>query len=544
MKLNKKTIFWVVFPLILLLMLGTYVVSMIRRANETVQPSAEMVVQVKRGDLEVWVTGTATVNPVLEEMVKTSIAGTVETYLLEEGKEVVVGDKLVTLKVQDLSLEIERAELDQSRQNEELKNLQNQKEELKKQTDRQISSAKWQLEQALIQLEKAKLDLARQETELDSLIKGKERTVDTVRATGDGVLSWHVGLGDEVYLGDVIATIKPAEDPIAGDSLPALSVEVKSPVNGVITEILEKDGNMVTSGQHLVALDNRERYDQLAYQVSLAELQLKQLQLQVDKAREDVAWQEGELANLINDSDPEKQLNSQIALAELQLKQVRSNLDDLRQRQQENLDNAVIEAPISGTVLLPEAGSAAVGDDLPLGTILATIVDYSNMEVKVPIDELDISRITEGQKAEVTLEALPGEIIAGQVVEVATRSQTQGGVATFVVTIAIELVPGLRAGMNADAVILVDTRSDTLLLPIEAVFDEAGASMVMIAVEDQEGKISDSQSVRVVTGAHNPIYIEILSGVQEGQQIVIPNGSTTFEPPRGDAPSPFGGGLH
>lgn len=363
MKFNKKIILWIVIPLILLILIGAGIRWTRWRVEQGLQPPSEMLVQVERGDLEVWVTGSGTVQPAREEAVRSSVSGTIETYLLEEGKEVVAGEQLVTLSYQDLSLEIKIARIN--------------------------------------------LDI--QELELDNL-KEQEQT------------------------------------------------------------------------------------DQVKHQVSLAELRLEQARLE---------------------------------------------LAELERRQRDNRAYSVITAPAGGTVVLPELNTTGAGVNVSPGMVLATIVDYTDLEIIAPVDELDINRVAVGQQAEVTVEALPGVTIAGELVKVASRGEMQGGVATFDVTVAIEPVDGLRAGMNAGVAILVDTRSDTLLVPIEAVFEEEGESMVMVAGEDRETERVDFRPARVVTGAYDAAYIEILSGVREGQQIVI-RGADAGLMPQGGMMGDFG----
>ncbi len=365
MKLNRKLI-WLIPTLILFILAGLAVRNILLRVQEVRQLPPEMITSVERGDLEIWVTGNGTVQTALEEEIRTRMTGLIETYLLEESLDVAAGDKLVTLRLQDLSLQIEMAEI-------------------------------------------------------DILIK------------------------------------------------------------------------------------------------------------------------EEELASL-KEQIPADQANHQLSLKELQLKQARLELEELKQRQQKNREDSVIYAPISGTVVLPETGRYGVGMDVPAGTVLATLVDYDKLQVVIPVDELDISRVKEGQAVNLAAEALPGRLITGVVVQVASRGRNQGGVATFDVAIEISPMEGLKVGMNVSAAILVDVRAATLLVPIEAVFELDGEETVISLESDPGTGDNTLKPVQVTTGMHDSSFIEILAGVAEGQQIVI-QGSTSWFGRQDSGWDPFPGGM-
>lgn len=427
MKLNKKIIIGLAIALVLLLLIGIGIRNMLLRNNEAGQPPSDMLVQVERGELEIWVTGNGTVVTALEETVRTRMTGTIETYLLEEGQEVVAGARLVTLKYQDLSLQIEKAELEIARLEHELSNL----------NAEQISS--------------------------------------TVQALEDGTITWLFREGDWVQQRTPIAYILLGSNNDEAEET-VVNVEVRAPITGTLTELMVQTGAVITIGQALAEMKNQERA---------------------------------------------AEINQQIPSKKLQIKQARLELTELKQKQRDNRENSVIYAPIDGTVVLPEMNAAGVGMDVIQGTVLATIVDYSKLEVIVPIDELDINRVQTGQKVNITVDSVPDRTITGEVIRIASRGKVQGGVATFDVTIAITAPKDLKAGMNAGAAILVDLRSNTLLVPIEAVFEQEGETMVMVVADDEEAGKSGPYPIKVVTGVHDTSFIEILAGVQEGTQIMI-----------------------
>lgn len=428
MKLHKKPLFWI-FAALIVLGLAAAGISLAGRFAAARQQPSEMMVAVVRDDLEVWVTGSGTVQAALEEAVRTRLRGTLESSWLEEGKVVAAGDKLAVLEVQDLSPQIGMAEL----------------------------------------------ELQRLKLELDSL--EDEQTVFDLLAPGTGNITWLAREGDWVQRGAPVARLQPAlaqEEGETGGGQPAPVMEIRAPGSGTISAVYVPDRGEARTGALLAKIENLERSAQIGQQIPLKKLQIRQAELE---------------------------------------------LADLRRTQQFNRENSIISAPIGGTVVLPEQGGAGTGMELPQGTVVATIFDYSKLEVTIPVDELDINKVAAGQRARLTAEALPGAEIAGEVVRISSRGKSQAGVATFDVTVAVASAEGLRVGMNVSASILVDRRVNTLLLPLEAVFEREGKTMVMAAPTGGQG--TAGSPVEIETGLHDAAFIEIISGVSEGQYVII-----------------------
>jgi multidrug efflux pump subunit AcrA (membrane-fusion protein) len=342
------------------------------------------------------------------------------------------------------------------------------------------------------------LDIANLEEQKDNL--EDQDLFMTVQAPAAGQVHWLKKKGDRVQGGDLIAHINlgssgdengGADEPIASEPVPVYAPSEAS--SWKIVEILKKKD--VRQGDALVKLKN-----------------------------EDIAHQ--------------------LDLIDIQLEQARLRLADLKQQQEQNRADSVIRAPISGTVVLPEAAEFGVGMSVPQGALLATIVDYSQLQAVIPVDELDINKVKVGQRVEITAEALPGETISGKVAAISSTGKIVGSVATFDVTVSIDPVAGLKAGMSVSASILVDVRTNTLLVPIEAVFEEDGVTKVMLAATEKEKGpgIGPGTPVEVVTGAYNATHIEILEGLAEGQKIIIqgsvlnpfgPQGEIMFGPGQG-----------
>lgn len=216
------------------------------------------------------------------------------------------------------------------------------------------------------------------------------------------------------------------------------------------------------------------------------------------------------------------------------------------------LDNYTITAPISGTVL---SKTVKAGDTLSRGssgaTAMAIIADMSKVKFTISVDELDISKMKEGQKVLVTADALENQRYEGYIDNVSIVGTTSNGVTTYPITVVIEEYGELIPGMNVDATITVSEATDTLKIPLSAV---QRGNIVYVHNDDvkeeqkntmkmpegmkkpqgaeKEGKNTEKKGmpnmtsrfegytpVRVEVGLSNSDEAEIKSGLYEGQRV-------------------------
>lgn len=339
-----------------------------------------------------------------------------------------------------------------------------------------------------LQIEKLKIDIENLEIALDKL--EDENTKSYIHLPAEGSVVWLVWEGYIVRQGDVLARFKET------------SIEEGTSEQPIIDIIAEAGGTII--------------------------------ELRV--VNEEIA-NEFQIIGVIDDLDRSVAIQQDIAEKELQIRQLSKNINDLLESQAESSENSIIKAPIDGNLLIPDNSMLSSGMSVTQGTILATIADYSKFEVIIPIDELDINKITVGQKAEVSVDALPDEIIYGEVIDVAERGQNIGGIAVYNVTVTINQSILLKAAMSASVSILTETRTNILVVPIEAVYEVDGESMVTIVELNQDTGSLETQTVKVETGIYNSSSIEILSGLEEGQQIAIQgiqNELESFRPGQGN----------
>ena len=218
-------------------------------------------------------------------------------------------------------------------------------------------------------------------------------------------------------------------------------------------------------------------------------------------------------------------VDNQIENARINLENAQSNV----QTAADKLEDYQITAPISGTVVTK---TAKAGDKVEGGSsgTLCTIYDLSYLEMTMNIDELDIGSVAVGQTVEITADAVEGKTYTGTVTRVSVAGTTAGGITTYPVTVRIDETDGLLPGMNVDAEIVLDQAEDVLAIPSGAV--NRGDTVLITADSPSAANALDQEApegyvyVSVETGVSDDSYIEILSGLQEGDTVAyIPTSS-------------------
>lgn len=169
----------------------------------------------------------------------------------------------------------------------------------------------------------------------------------------------------------------------------------------------------------------------------------------------------------------------------------------------------------------------------------AVIVLSDQLIVRAQVDETDIGKIKEGQKAALTLDAYPDTKIKASVGHIYHESQTVNNVTIYLVDLVPEEVPSFfRSGMNADVNFIDQSRQDALLIPREAVTeDKEGATVLVSAGPDKE-----PVKRRIKMGISDDKNIEVLSGLDENESVILKSnrysipkntvGTNPFMPPR------------
>ena len=168
------------------------------------------------------------------------------------------------------------------------------------------------------------------------------------------------------------------------------------------------------------------------------------------------------------------------------------------------------------------SGSAAAVDDTPKDyvmdeTELCTLTDYNTAEITLTVDELDIARLSIGQAVTVTLDALPGQSFDGEITEIDPNGENSGGSTKYSVTVTLPRTEDMLTGMNAAVRVQLEENNDLLLIPLEAVQEDADGIYVCTGYD----KSSDepAKPVEITTGLSNGENVEVLSGLSEGDTV-------------------------
>ena len=179
--------------------------------------------------------------------------------------------------------------------------------------------------------------------------------------------------------------------------------------------------------------------------------------------------------------------------------------------------------------------------------MLAVIYDLSSLTFEMSIDELDIQNVKVGQKVTVTADAFENETFTGTVTNVSLESTYSNGVSTYPVTVTLDETGNLLPGMNVDGVITLDEAEDVLTIPVDSLMRGNQVYVRDDTVKEQQGAVpAGFRSVQVETGLTNDSYVEITSGLEEGDEVYVSEssaGSSSFMMPMGGAMSSPGGGM-
>ena len=247
----------------------------------------------------------------------------------------------------------------------------------------------------------------------------------------------------------------------------------------------------------------------------------------------DQVYQDQLLVQLYSKDLEEQIKNSQDAVRSAQL---------ALEGQTDQLGDYVITSPISGTII---EKNYKAGDKLEVGKTLCTVFDLSYLKMTMNVDELDVSKIQEGQTVQITADAVEGKVYTGVVTKININGTSNNGVTSYPVTVRIDEFDGLLPGMNVDASIQVETRENVLSAPVGAV---ARGNRVLVKKPEsaqpekdqkeeepsEDGAPAGYEYRQVELGLSDRTYIEIVNGLEEGEILAI-------DPANLDPMAPMGG---
>lgn len=233
----------------------------------------------------------------------------------------------------------------------------------------------------------------------------------------------------------------------------------------------------------------------------------------------------GEVVAIVNDEGSEVSSGSTIIRLESDnvTNSVQSASDSVKdaqlslENQYETLEDYTIKSPIKGTVIEKKKKA---GDTIDSNAELCTIYDLSYLKMTMNIDELDISKVKVGQEVTVTADAVQGQTFKGKVTKINMAGTTTNGVTTYPIEVQIEDTEGLLPGMNVSTEIIVNQVEDVVAIPVGAVVrgDKVLVKTGNTSTDDPTVP-AGYEYLNVETGVSNDQYVEIKSGINEGDEI-------------------------
>lgn len=290
---------------------------------------------------------------------------------------------------------------------------------------------------------------------------------------------------------------------------------VSYPFPARIAEIHVVPGDWVKAGQKLVTLQSEEVGNARAeYFKSQADRELARQNLERERALFDRGA--GAQKNALSAEAQFKVTEAMLEAAEKKLHILgftEAQLEDMRGRH-DVMPLISLFSPIAGKIVESKAVLGAMVDQ---SVEILTLMDPSVLWVEAEIYERDIARVRIGQSAEVAVPAYPGEVFKGRISFIGDVLREE----TRTITVRTEVRNAdsrLKPGMFADFILAVDEDGKALAVPVEAILDDAGESIVFVP--------SDSGfAPRVVMiGLRDNGWVQILDGLQEGEKVVTLGG--------------------
>jgi len=340
----------------------------------------------------------------------------------------------------------------------------------------------------------------------------------------------------EAMRGDLVISVD-----VSGNLEMPRKTDLSFGTSGMVKAIMVEEGDRVVEGETLAKLDAPS----LEASVAMAELDLEQtiypyysythardvpgIWLALDEAKDDLE----EAQELLDEG--------KIDEAQLLLEQVEQSLDKAKEKSksrvwslplsvklaelqldqaQAELDKTIITASFDGIVAAVYIREGQQLSAMTYANPAISLIDPSEIKMNGVIDEIDVPRVKPGQEAIVILDALPDKEVKGRITFISPASTTEMGVVFYKTTITLENPDEeLKDGMSATAEIIIEQHNDVLLIPNRAIQGSWENPFVEVVTDEQIEKRQISIDLS------DGIYTEVLSGLEEGEEVILPQAS-------------------
>ncbi|MFV9509738.1 efflux RND transporter periplasmic adaptor subunit [Tepidibacillus sp. LV47] len=369
----------------------------------------------------------------------------------------------------------------------------------------------------------------------------------TVQATKRVVLNFpngsgqittvNVKVGDQVKAGQVLATVDSSslstQVKIAQANLSAAKARLEEVKKGASAEEIAVKQQSVNKAKLSldIAKSNYEEQKKLYSEGKIDQLQLEQAKNNVDQAQANYNMEVAQLNQL---KSPPK--SSELQSAQASVDQAYYQL----QQAQNALANATLKAPMDGVIVevngevgeIPSSGggsnngstgnsslssSTSSGSSKSSGFIVMDNSNSGELEVISQVSQNDIGKVKIGMNATFTTTSFEGKKFTGKVTAISPEATTQSGVTTYSVKLSVDNKEQLlMPGMTVNTTIIVGTHTNTLYVPAAALKEQNGKMGVMVQTTNGRSRFQE-----VTIGYYSTDKVEILSGLKEGDQVVL-----------------------
>ena len=310
---------------------------------------------------------------------------------------------------------------------------------------------------------------------------------------------------------------------VTGTVIPEDEVEIKPQLNGIISEIMVEEGNMVNNGDLIAIIkvvpDERSVYGAQS-QVNAAELNVNNAERQMQRAEELFSKQ---IISQQEYEDAELRFNT----AKENLQAAQNDLEIIRKGSVSGSStaNTNIRATITGTILeipIKLGDQVIAANSFNSGSTVAIIADLNKMIFEGQVDEAEVGKLEVGQDLNVSMAAIPDKEFQAKLKFIAPKGTEAGGAVQFKIEADLTLDESsfIRAGYSANGTLVVDNRQDIMVIAEALLQFDRRTSEAYVEVETSSQNFERRD---ITVGLSDGIKVEILAGLEITDKIKIWN---------------------
>ena len=487
------------FKFIIFILIALLIFSLLFSKKD--EPEAYRTASVTRGDIEAFVEGSGTIISSESRKVYAKVASEVLDVLHEEGDYVKEGDVLITLdsSSMDATAESQRIAIEQA--NLSVSNIQKQISDLTIVANASGYVSELAIEEGSYVTASMPICNVIEQGAYEIILPFGYNETNKIQVGN----SANVILTSNFATLDGVVTKVSEMRKIATGSAQVVDVTIRVDTTGYSLAGAQGKGEIVVNGTKQVST-SVANFNSISSNIVRAKSTGTVQKLNVYEGK---FVNVGDVIAVLSNDD----LNTSLTNARLTLQNLSTQNNSIKNQ----LDNYTIKAPISGTITTQ---GVKVGDVVTGGMPILTISNKDILEFEVPIDELDIAKIDYNQEVRVTIDALKeteDNPIHGKISKLPLEGTTTAGVTEYKIKIQIPGEEKIRISMNANAKIITNSQKNVLMVPVDSVTKENGESYVTVVLED-----GTTERKLVELGERNVSYVEVKSGLKEGEKVVVP----------------------